>query len=171
MAIQSRTRPANAVGRHAGVRRHHQFGEPVHADGHDAREVAVQNGLEGLETLPFGVLGRQSPDAVDHEMRLGGQRLFDPQRAVIVEHGDAVGRGDEIGVAHGGHAGDEIKDRLPRRAVSPGRQQRAGGFGRSRHVPALEQPRGRSEGTQLENGGACWSKRKRGNGSAIMRSR
>src|SRR5208283_1780700 len=104
-------------------------------------------------------------------MRLDGQRLFDPQRAVIVEHGDAVGGGDEIGVARGGHAGDEIKDRLPRRAVSPGRQRRVGGFGVHVTSQLLSSRAAVPKGPSWNMAAPAGANANAGNGSAIMRSR
>ena len=58
--------------------------------------VAFEHGLEGLLVLPFGVLGRHALHAVERESELHIHRLLDPQRAVIVEGGDAVLRRDVV---------------------------------------------------------------------------
>ena len=53
-------------------------------------------------------------------------RLLGPERAVVVEGGDALGHRNEIRRSFGGHALDESNDRLFRRAVVPGRQRIGG---------------------------------------------
>ena len=65
------------------------------------------------------MLRRQCPKAIEREVELDGHRPFGPQRAVIVEHRDAVGGRHEIGVAWRRHARDEIQDRLLGGAVVP----------------------------------------------------
>ena len=55
--------------------------------------------LNGSFVRPFGVVRRLRLDPVEREGELGVHRLLDPQRAVIVEHGDAILGSDEIGGA------------------------------------------------------------------------
>ncbi|MNC90926.1 hypothetical protein D3C83_70850 [compost metagenome] len=64
----------------------------------------------------------QRLDPVDGKDRLAIDRVLDPERAVLVEGGDAVGDGNEPVVAFVGCRGDEVEDRLPGRAVVPGRK-------------------------------------------------
>ena len=60
--------------------------------------------------------------AVQCEDQLGVHGLFRPQRAVIVEHRDAVPLGDEVRRIGGGHGGDELYDRLLGGRLTPARQ-------------------------------------------------
>ena len=106
-------------GGHAGVGCHHHLGQSVHARSHNPTHIAFEHGLERLLVTPFGVLRRQCLDTIEHEAGLDGHRLFDPQRAVIVEHGDPIDRPHEIGVANGRHARHEIEDRPLGCAVAP----------------------------------------------------
>ena len=69
------------------------------------------------------MLRRQRLDAVEREGELDVHRLLDPQRAVVVERGDALGLGHEVGRAFRGHRRDEIDDRGFGGAVVPGRQR------------------------------------------------
>jgi hypothetical protein len=63
-------------------------------------------------------------EAADGEVKLDNQRLFGPQRAVIVEDGNTGGRFDVIGAALLCDSPDEIGDCGLRRAVIPTRQLR-----------------------------------------------
>jgi hypothetical protein len=87
--------------------------------------VAGEHRLERLLVLPLGVLRRERRQAVEREHRLGVERVLDPERAVVVEGGDAVGGRHIVGAAFGGHRLDERDDRLPGRPVIP-RGQRVG---------------------------------------------
>jgi hypothetical protein len=71
---------------------------------------AVEHRLEGLGLLPFRVLRGESLDAIECELELVVDRLLDPQRAVVVEGGDALGRRHIVRPALVRHAGDEIGD-------------------------------------------------------------
>jgi hypothetical protein len=59
---------------------------------------------------------------VEGEDELVVQRLLDPQRAVIVERGDALGRRYKVESTLLGHPRDEIDYRLLNGAVVPRRQ-------------------------------------------------
>jgi hypothetical protein len=72
-------------------------------------EVAGQEGLERLLVLPLRMLGRQRFDAVEAKDQLEIHRLLDPQRAVVVEGGDAVGGWDKLRSAFAGHIGRELQ--------------------------------------------------------------
>src|SRR5208283_1815684 len=71
------------------------------------------------------MLGRESFHAVECKVGLNGQRLLAPERAVVVECGDAFGHRNEIWTAFGGYSPNEIEDGLFRRAIVP-RGQRLG---------------------------------------------
>ena len=58
--------------------------------------VAVEQRLERLLVLPLRMLRRQRLDAVDREGDLEVDRLLAPQRAVVVEGGDALGGRHEV---------------------------------------------------------------------------
>ena len=85
------------------------------------------------------MLRREGLHAIEGKQDLKRQRLLGPQRAVVVEGGNALGHRHEVGSALLGHAGDEIDDRLLGSAVVPGRQRigrrrRCRGRGRRRRV-------------------------------------
>ena len=102
--------------------------------------VAVEHRLERLLGLPVGVLRRQRLDAVEDEGELEVHRLLDPQRAVVVERGDALVRRHEVRPALRRDARDEIDDRRswPRRRsrTAAGRPGRARNCARSNSVSA-----------------------------------
>jgi hypothetical protein len=57
---------------------------------------------------------------VEHECQLDVHRLLTPQRAVVVEHGDPLGRRHEVRPTGCGYPHHEVSDRLFRQAVVPG---------------------------------------------------
>src|SRR5262249_7890108 len=59
---------------------------------------------------------------VQGERQLGVHGLLGPQRAVVVEHGDAVLRRDEVGRIRVGHGGYELPDRPLCSCLTPARQ-------------------------------------------------
>ena len=73
------------------------------AHGGDGLHVAGEHRLERLLGLPFRMLIGLLLHLVDGEDELVVQRLLDPQRAVIVESGDALLRLDEVRPALLGH--------------------------------------------------------------------
>jgi hypothetical protein len=107
------------VGRHSGVRREQDLDDAFLAGGREAFHVAGENGLVRLLVLPLRMLRRERLDAVEREQELEVHRLLAPQRAVVVEDGDALLRLDELGRALLRHLGDELGDRFLRRAVGP----------------------------------------------------
>jgi hypothetical protein len=56
---------------------------------------------------------------VDREGELSVQRLFCPQRAVIVEHRNTVRLRDEVRRVVIGNSGDEVHDRVLRGCLTP----------------------------------------------------
>ena len=85
--------------RHARVRCRHHLEQALLAHRGDGLDVALEQRLEGLPGLPFGVLRRQRLHAVDRERELEVDRLLGPQRAVVVEGGDALGMRHEVRAA------------------------------------------------------------------------
>jgi hypothetical protein len=79
------------------------------------------------------VLRRELLDAVERELELEVERLLRPERAVVVEDGDALLLRDEARSAGACGAVDERDDRRARRAVVPG-GQRLGGVRRGREA-------------------------------------
>ena len=76
---------------HARVRCRDQLEQALLAERGERLDVALEQRLEGLLCLPFGMLRRQRLDAVEREGDLEVDRLLGPQRAVVVEGGDALG--------------------------------------------------------------------------------
>ena len=92
-------RLAEFVGRHAGVGRRHDLQQALFAGGRQRLHVLVEQRLERLRRLPFRMLRRHRLDAIEGEHDLEVDRLFAPQRAVIVEGGDALLGRHEVGAA------------------------------------------------------------------------
>ena len=69
------------------------------------------------------MLWRERFDAVEDENRLEIQRLFGPERAVVVEDGDAFGGRNEVRRAVLRHLLDEGEDGFLRCGVIPRRQR------------------------------------------------
>ena len=107
VAIQSLTMLRKLVGGHAGVRGHEEFHEPVVAAFERRFHIALEQRGERFLVLPLGMLRRERLHAVGHEVKLDRHRLFAPERAVVVIHGDAFGDGHEIGRAGLRHLLDE----------------------------------------------------------------
>ena len=111
--------PREFLRRHSGMCRRHDLHQALLAGRRHRLHVVFQQPLERLLRLPFGVFGREGLDAVEGERDLEVHRLLGPQRAVVVEHGDAVGGCDEAGRTGRRHVGDEPDDRRLRRALVP----------------------------------------------------
>jgi hypothetical protein len=65
------------------------------------------------------MLRRHRLDAIEREGELEVDRLFGPQRPVIVEGRDTLRDGNEVGAAVGGDARDEIGDGFLYRTLVP----------------------------------------------------
>ncbi len=65
----------------------------------------------------------QLGESAQREVELNRDRLLRPQRAVVVERGDAFLRGDETSTTLLRDGVDEVDDRLSRRRVVPGCEQ------------------------------------------------
>jgi hypothetical protein len=83
------------------------------------RTVAGENRLERLLLLPVGMFRRQLVHPVEREHRLRVQRMRHPQRAVLIEGGDAILGRHEARAPLVGRGLNERDDRLLRRAVVP----------------------------------------------------
>ncbi|MCY1410248.1 hypothetical protein D9M71_256140 [compost metagenome] len=101
---------------------HNDFHHAVHTAGGQGFLVAVEHRLERLLGFPLRVLRGQALDFIQGKQHLEVHRLFAPQGAVIVEHGNALGRCDVVLAALCGDGSDKLLDRLARGAVVPGRQ-------------------------------------------------
>jgi hypothetical protein len=75
--------------------------------------------LPGLARAERRIARRHLADAPKQEVGLHGQRLFAPERAVVVEHRDALRGGEVIAPADVGHPFDELDDRPFGRTVVP----------------------------------------------------
>ena len=89
---------------------------------HQCVLVVVEKRLERLFGFPLRMLRRHCLDAVEREGDLEIDRLFGPQRAVIVKGGDTLFDRREIRRAGRGHARDEVGDGFLHRAFVPGGQ-------------------------------------------------
>ena len=103
---------SNSVGRHAGVRRHHDLEQAVLAGRRQRLHVALEHRLEGLRGLPLGVLGGQRLDAVEGEDELGVHRLLAHSVPSLSKTAIRSAAGTKSGLAGIGDAGDEIENRL-----------------------------------------------------------
>lgn len=97
------------------------FEEPLLPRRGDRLHVVLEEGLVRLALLQPRVLARHllQPPVREEELHLQG--LFAPERAVVVEGGDALGRGEEVRAAGISHAPDEIEDEVLGRAGPPKR--------------------------------------------------
>jgi hypothetical protein len=107
------------LGCHAGVRSGNDFGQSLFARCHDALDIASQHGLVRPLLLPLGMLGGHRLDAIEREGKLKVIRLFAPQRAVVVEHGNPLGRRNIVRAAFLDDARDELHQRCLRRPFVP----------------------------------------------------
>ncbi len=130
--------------RHAGMGGCHDLEQTLLARCCERLDVAFEHRLERLRVLPFRVLRRERLHPIERKGELEIDRLLGPQRAVIVEGGDAFGLRHEVGAAFRRGPADEIEDRLLYRAVVP-RRQRIRIIGQSAPGPACE---GRGEHTR-----------------------
>ena len=124
--------------------------KPFSPSAASALRSSSSTALNGCFVFHSGCFGGQRLDPIDREHDLEIHRLLGPQRAVVVEGGDALVERHEIRAALGRDARDEIGDRLLHRAVIPGRQRigwrlRMGaGKPAGRHSKAEEREQGRS---------------------------
>ena len=107
------------VGRHAGVSRHHDLEQGLVASREGALDVALEHGRERLLRLPLRMLRREGLDAVQCKHRLDVHRLLCPERAVVVERRDALGRRYVIRARLVRRRLHKLDDRFLRRTIIP----------------------------------------------------
>ncbi len=103
--------------------------------------VVLEYALEGLLRLPLRVLGRERLHPIEREGDLDVDRLLGPQRAVVIESGDALRGGHEVRASLRSDARHEADDGLLRRAVVPGGEWIGGGRRRWREARCLHRRR------------------------------
>ena len=107
---------------HAGMCDHHDFKHRVFAARERALQVALEQRGKGLLVLPFRMLRSQHLHPVEREEELKIHRLLGPERAVVIERGDA-GFGCDVfqtGLVRG--RAHELDNRLLSGPVIPRRQ-------------------------------------------------
>ena len=97
-----------------------------------AFHIALEQRRKWFLCFPLGMLRRERLYAVEREDYLEIHRLLAPERAVVVERGDALGHRHEVRRAFLRHLFDEFDDGFLCRAVVP-RRQRVGGLRDGRH--------------------------------------
>ena len=93
------------------------------AAGERAFYIALEQRREWFLRFPLGMLRRERLHAVEREEELEIHRLLAPERAVVIERGDALFRRNEVRRAFLRHLFDERDDGFLRRGVIPGRQR------------------------------------------------
>jgi hypothetical protein len=93
--------------------------ESLFAAGRNRLHVTFDDALERLRVFPLGMFGRQRSHAVEREEQLKVHHLLRPERAVVVEDGDALGDGHEVRSARPCHSSHEVCDCLLRPALIP----------------------------------------------------
>ena len=120
---------------------------PVSPSAASALRSSSSAALNGCFVFQSGCFAAQRLDAIDRKDDLDIHRLLGPQRAVVVEGGDALVERHEIRAAGRGHARDEVGDRLFHRAVVPG------GRGSGACAAALLQPSAAAESSPARRAG------------------
>ena len=113
---------------HARERGHQDFFKVWHGEFPDGLAVAGNDGLERLNVFQFRFFFHERTDPVKAIHHLGIHRMLDPERAVLVERGDAFLGRDKIRAAGFRGRFDKVHDGLFRRAVVP-RGKRVLGLG------------------------------------------
>ena len=109
--------------RHSPTRKRRQVHKALDAGGLQALEITGQRRLERLLLLPLRMPGCDRFRAVHAEDELRIDRLLGPKRAVVVEHGDALGGRHVAVAALLRDLGDELQDARLGRPVIPGGQR------------------------------------------------
>ena len=123
MASHSSAVCAEGLRRHAGVGHGDDLGDALLAGPGQRRHVAGDDRAEGLAVRPAGLLRREGANPVEGEGELGVDRLLHPERAVVVEHGEALLGRHEVGPTFGRRGFEEVEDGSFGGAVPPGRQR------------------------------------------------
>jgi hypothetical protein len=107
------------------------FGPVLFCEMADRRHVVGEHAFERFLGFPLRMLCREHVHTVEREHSLPIERVFDPERAILIEGRDTVFRCDERLIRLIGGGANEIQDALFRRPVVP-RRQRIGGLLRMR---------------------------------------
>jgi len=109
--------------RHSRVRQAHHLEQPlVPVAGQKGAQVTGQGRLDQRVVCERRLDRRASPEPVQGEGCLEGERILGPESAVVVEDGDPLRLRHSIGRGLIGHAADKVEDRLLGDAVVPGGQ-------------------------------------------------
>ena len=108
---------------HASMSRHEEFHDRMFATRGRSLQVAFQQRSERFLLLPFRMLRRQSFHAIKGKEELYGNRLFTPEGAIVIEHGDAFCNRNEVRRIFRGHSIDKRNDRFLCRPFVPRRQR------------------------------------------------
>jgi hypothetical protein len=103
---------AEFLDRHPGMCGGHQLKNRFLAAGERVLGVALEHGGERLGCFPLGMFRGHRFDPVEREEELEVHRLFGPERAVVVEDGDAFRDRHKIGRAFRRDARHERADRV-----------------------------------------------------------
>ena len=145
MAIQSFTILLELLGGHAGVRGHDDLERwPCSPPASAPFTSPLSSEANGSLSFHSGMLRRERLHAVEREEELEIHRLLGPERAVVVEGGDALGERHEVRRAFRRDLRDEVDDGLLGRAVVP-RGQRV--RRRSARAVAAESQRAATRGS------------------------
>src|SRR5262245_1725445 len=106
---------------HPGMGRKGQLDDGLLAEAVQRLHVPLEQGLERLTVFQYRILGCELLHPIHQEKALHLDRLLAPERPVVVERRDPLGRRHEV-AALLGHPRDEVEDRGFRRAVIPGRE-------------------------------------------------
>ena len=113
---------AEFLGRDPGVGGGHRLEQAFLAQRGKGCTIVGKDRAEWFSRAPFGMLPDHRLYAVEGEHHLEVHRLLGPQRAVVVEAGDALGHGHPVAASVGRRAADEVEDRLFHWPVVPRRQ-------------------------------------------------
>ncbi len=97
--------------------------EPLLTRHHERLHITFEHRLEWRRRLPFRMLGDKRFHSIDRKDVLDVHRLLGPERAVIVESGNAPLRWHEVSGSLFGHARNEIDEGCLRGPVAPRRKR------------------------------------------------
>ena len=81
--------------------------------------LSAHRGSERLTRGKYGVFDHCLTRELHRKLELKVDRILRPQRAVVVEHGDAIGFDDEMRTVRISNPIDELQHRGPRRGGTP----------------------------------------------------
>ena len=108
---------------HARMRGHEEFQDHFVAACERSFQIALKQRCERFFRFPFGMQRCERLHAVECEIQLNGHRLLAPERAVVVERGDAFRHRHEVRRVRLGHFLDKGDDGLFGLAVVPRRKR------------------------------------------------